>query len=283
MSNNQATIQAIQGSIPKLRLVDIPNIFVSTILADYDDTLVQISEGIWPDLVDHLKTIEITADFPANTNDAISGPGNGQTRDVAPAPPSENLGTASAAVTQDTRGTITSHQDIRDIANMLLDQTSQMIPITIITPSQEQLRFDMLRASTTIRTVKLLIESRYGLVAALQKLEFLQTPLDDNKTLEESGIGDGASLNLILNTRQLAIYLPAPRSNDRPSGRSTFNEVKVQLSVNRAWELAALRLPVEVPTQHYTQSGTWVVEITRDGSLLHRDSGRSLVGLLWDG
>ncbi|KAG8739554.1 hypothetical protein FRC10_005443, partial [Ceratobasidium sp. 414] len=296
MSNNQVHLEATalpyfvaryEGrAVAMKRDASYQNIFISTTLTDYGDTTVQISEGIWPDLVHQLKTVEITVDLPANTNCTAPDLANGQTRSVAPAPPGENAGTISTAVSQgwivEARGSTTPHHYIGDIVDMLLDPTPNPIIIIIMTPSQEQLRFDMLRPSTKIRTIKLLIESKYGHVAALQKLEFLQNALDDDKTLEESGVGDGASINLTLSTRQLAIYLPAPLPIDGSSERTAFNEVKVQLSLNRAWELAALRLPMEAAPRHYIQSGTWVVDITGNGSLLHRDSGRSFVCLLWD-
>ncbi|KAG8762342.1 hypothetical protein FRC12_009092 [Ceratobasidium sp. 428] len=60
--NYEATIKLIQKSIPKLRSIDVQNIFVSTVLGDYGDALIQISEEIWPDVFENIKMVEITLD-----------------------------------------------------------------------------------------------------------------------------------------------------------------------------------------------------------------------------
>ncbi|KAG9123099.1 hypothetical protein FRC07_000235, partial [Ceratobasidium sp. 392] len=59
-ANYENTIKLLQKSIPKLRSADIRDIFISTTIPGYGDTLVQISEDIWPDFVDQVKDVEVT-------------------------------------------------------------------------------------------------------------------------------------------------------------------------------------------------------------------------------
>ncbi|KAG8733328.1 hypothetical protein FRC12_018923 [Ceratobasidium sp. 428] len=55
----QNTIKLVQKSVPKLRSVDGRDVFLSTTLENYGGALVQISEEIWPDIVDQVKVVEV--------------------------------------------------------------------------------------------------------------------------------------------------------------------------------------------------------------------------------
>ncbi|KAG9120687.1 hypothetical protein FRC07_003721 [Ceratobasidium sp. 392] len=82
----QAILKALQQYIPKLRSVGTHNIFISATLAEYGDTLVQISGEIWPELVNTLNSIEITTTDPANTGPAMASAVGRQSVDVAALP-----------------------------------------------------------------------------------------------------------------------------------------------------------------------------------------------------
>ncbi|KAG8762345.1 hypothetical protein FRC12_009095 [Ceratobasidium sp. 428] len=268
----QETLKIVQSSIPKLRSIEIQDIFMVATLPDYSDTPIQLTEGIWPDLASNLKTVEITVDYPVG-------------------PSAWRAGSASA---EDTRAATNLSQasplsDVNALVEMLLQPTSSSISITICTPSQERLQFNILRPFATIKIVKLLIENRYGVMTALQTLEFNRSPLDDDKTLEECGIGNGALINLILRTRRVAVWLSSPWPNDVFLGtaaypwRDGFTNIKIQLSLNRAWELAAIHTSMELPIQNCIHSRAWTVDFPQSGDLYDRNSSTSTPFLLWDG
>ncbi|KAG9120686.1 hypothetical protein FRC07_003720 [Ceratobasidium sp. 392] len=60
----EATIKLVQSSITKLRSVNARDIFISTILSDYGDLLVQLSKEIWPDVVEQLNAYGRDKKFP---------------------------------------------------------------------------------------------------------------------------------------------------------------------------------------------------------------------------
>ncbi|KAG9122072.1 hypothetical protein FRC07_001692, partial [Ceratobasidium sp. 392] len=67
-SDHQSTIKLVQKSIPKLRKAEAHDIFLSTALESYGGALVQISEEIWPDIVSHVKTVEIALEGEDETD-----------------------------------------------------------------------------------------------------------------------------------------------------------------------------------------------------------------------
>jgi hypothetical protein len=79
----QATIKIAQKSIPQLRSARIEDIFISTMLAEYDDLLVQMTEETWSHVVDRVREIEITLEEPDDSASsgapAVSGFGDGLT------------------------------------------------------------------------------------------------------------------------------------------------------------------------------------------------------------
>ncbi|KAG8705098.1 hypothetical protein FRC09_003157 [Ceratobasidium sp. 395] len=70
--NYDTTIKIIQKTIHKLRCVDPCDICLSTTLPEYGDTLVQITEEMWPDVAGLIKNVEVTLE-------ELSDPGDGMT------------------------------------------------------------------------------------------------------------------------------------------------------------------------------------------------------------
>ncbi|QRV97968.1 hypothetical protein RhiJN_25987 [Ceratobasidium sp. AG-Ba] len=70
-SDYQATIKLMQKSIAKLRSAGPQDIIISTELADYGDAVVQISEEIWPDVVDNVKIVEVALEDLTDSGSSI--------------------------------------------------------------------------------------------------------------------------------------------------------------------------------------------------------------------
>ncbi|KAG9075688.1 hypothetical protein FRC06_009950, partial [Ceratobasidium sp. 370] len=268
----QTTIKLVQKSIPNLRSANLQDIFISTTFADNDDRLVLVSEEIWPEVSGHVKNIEVTLED--QPTDASHMPLDSGSVKVSAAP-------------QDTIGPIapgtrpqTAPRQISNDPTTTPIESSGSVSITIHTPSHRDLKFSDLHASTTIKDVKSLIETEHGIPAPLQSLELAGKRLDDMKTLQQSGVTDSRACDLTLATRQTMIYLFAPRRN-ASKGKGVLKAVDVQLSVDRAWELATLY--PETSPKSFIQSVSWTVDVHEDGTLADRGSQTELSCLFWDG
>ncbi|KAG9123096.1 hypothetical protein FRC07_000232 [Ceratobasidium sp. 392] len=208
-----------EKSIPKLRSANIQDIFVSSTLPEYGDTLVQIGEEMWPDVIDLIKNVNVTYEAPNNVgHDMAAGP-------IIQGNRSQKLMRSDAQ---------TAHLD--DRLSITSPDPSDLISIAVHTTSQRTLKFNNLRLSTIVKDVKSLIETELGVPAALQSLDLLGKPLLDAMTLGHSGVTSETPLDLSLNTRRTMIYFyPFPTC-----GGYTAENVKVQIWLNRSWELAAL-------------------------------------------
>ncbi|KAG8739558.1 hypothetical protein FRC10_005447 [Ceratobasidium sp. 414] len=276
----ETTIKLVQKSIPKLRTADIQDIFISTTLSDYGGALVQLSEEIWPDVVSHVKTVEITLE---GDDDTASEPINMRPGSVTWTARPENAGTATATTNQNVQDLptpIASRQPFSDPANTSTDP-QHSVSITIRTPSHTLLDLDDLPASTKIGDVKSLIEHKHGMPATLQRLNLLGNPLDDSATLAQSDITFPTIADLTIIARQCMIYLH-PGTNQHNQFLS-YQNVGVKFSLNRAWELAALHRSAEILSKDYTQSVSWTVDVATDGVLTEHGSGTKLSYLFWDG
>ncbi|KAG9077199.1 hypothetical protein FRC06_009051, partial [Ceratobasidium sp. 370] len=261
----QTTMKLVQRSIPSLRSANVQDIFISTTLAAYGDELVLISEEIWPEVVSHVRTVEVTLEesIPDDLAAAIAG---------------------NVAATPQNTASLVGHRFFAKAAPRLVVDNPVatsiapgIISITVRTPSQRILNFDNLRASITIKDIKSLIEASYGIPAALQKLDLDGTKLTDARTLEMSGVVNSAVLDLSLSTRQTMIFLVAPR------GKGVLKGVEVQLTLNRTWELAALYPSAEPWSREYIQSVSWIVDVAEDGKLVNSLPREELACLSWDG
>ncbi|KAG8716388.1 hypothetical protein FRC08_009521 [Ceratobasidium sp. 394] len=277
----QNTIKLVQKSIAKLRSVDPQDILISTTLADYGGALVQISEEIWPDVVGDIKTVEVSLDDPTDAGCPDSG-GVAYGK-VALVRPEESVASATTVA-----GPITEHTPARDTPRLVdqdpantVNDPSHSIRVTVRPASQELLNLGDFRSSSTIGDIKSLIETTYRVPAILQRLDLLGQPLDDAKTLEQCRITDWTILDLYLNARQSMIYL-YPDPGLQTSERFRHKDIKVQLSLNRAWELAALRPSIGAPLQEYSQAVSWTVDVA-SGGLLDHSSNTEVTCLFWDG
>ncbi|KAG8716389.1 hypothetical protein FRC08_009522 [Ceratobasidium sp. 394] len=264
----QATIKIIQKSIPKLRSADAEDIFMATTLAGFGDTLVQISEEIWPDVVARLKTVEVTLE---DATDAIHPP----SQNTIFARQDEHIATAATAAN------LAPEPPEPQAAGHPATDPSDTLMVSVRTTSQALLEFSYIRPSSTIGELKSLIETAYRVPAVLQRLNLLGQPLDNTKTLEQCKITNWTILDLHLNARQYMIYL----YNDQTlqtSERFRHKDVEVRLSLNRAWELSTLRPSIQTPAQDYPQSVSWTVDVGW-GALFDHGSNTETTCLFWDG
>ncbi|KAG9078031.1 hypothetical protein FRC06_008563, partial [Ceratobasidium sp. 370] len=273
----QNTIKLVQKSIAKLRGVDAQDILISTTLADYGDALVQISEEIWPEVVGEVRTVEITLDDPTDGGHPASGRrADGGDGVVVPTQLEESVAaivTTTNPTTEHTRAR--PHQTVQDPTNTSIEPRGTF-SISVRTASQQLLKLGGLRPSSIINDVKTLIETTYNVPAVLQRLDLLGQTLDDMKTLEQYHINYRTILDLCLNARQYMIYF-YPHPEDLP-----HKDVKVKLSLNRAWELVALPPSEEALSRDYIQSMSWTVDVTEAG-LLDHGSNANFTHIFWDG
>ncbi|KAG8736499.1 hypothetical protein FRC10_009233 [Ceratobasidium sp. 414] len=249
----QATIKLVQKSIPSLRSASVKDMLIMTTLPDYGDGLILIGEEIWPEVVSIVKDVEVTLETPAPdaSHAPLDSAGGG-------------MAAAASSVAQDTRTQAVPRQ--------------ASVPITIRTPSHKVLKFGNLRGSTKIKDVKSLIEAQYRIPADLQRLNLSGQGLDDMNTLEQSGVTRSKTLDLSLDTRHTMIYLFASLDQNR-----VLKDVQVKLSLDRAWELAALYPFEEDSHKQYIQSVSWTVDVGEDWKLFDSGSQKQLSCLTWDG
>ncbi|KAG9075779.1 hypothetical protein FRC06_009891, partial [Ceratobasidium sp. 370] len=264
------TIEIVQKSIPKLRSADTQDIFISTALSDYGGALVQISEEIWPDVVSRVKTVEITLE---GDGDTISDAANVRAGNVVWTARSENTTIMTAASGPNVQASVASDD--------LPIDPHDSLSITVRTPSQTLLELNDLRPSLNIKDVKHLIEATYGMPAALQRLDLLGKPLGDSMALSQFKGTPLPIVDLIVNARQSMICLfPGRGRNGRyPS----YENIDIRLSLNRAWELAALRRSTEGLPKDHDQSVSWNIDVAQNGVLTEHGSQTKLTYLFWDG
>ncbi|KAG8780301.1 hypothetical protein FRC12_023218 [Ceratobasidium sp. 428] len=154
--------------------------------------------------------------------------------------------------------------------------------ISIRTASLKLFELGGLHSLTTIGSVKSLIETTYGMPAALQSvLVDGWGKAADVKTLDKLDITDSTTVNLVVAARKSMIYLlPA---SDATTKRASYSNVDVQISVNRAWEMATIRSSKRGELKDYFQSVSWTVDVSEDGILLDHNSKNELNYLFWDG
>jgi hypothetical protein len=164
----------------------------------------------------------------------------------------------------------------------------ELLSITVRTLANKILQFDGLHPSTTIRDVKLLIESEHNVPAALQTLNLLDKSLDDQRAFDQCGITNGTVVTLVMNLRKPMIYLFGKLTGNDLNGTwvkdSTGTQnIEVRLSLDRAWELAVMNPSMKISSGDYVQSATWSVDANSYGRLLDRASGQAMSCLFWDG
>ncbi|KAG8723977.1 hypothetical protein FRC09_000874 [Ceratobasidium sp. 395] len=257
----QATIRLIQKSIPHLRSANIQDIFLLTTLPEYGDALVQIGENIWPDLIERVKSVEVRLEEPDHVD--LKG-GMGSKDDTA------------NSDTQDTQEQVEPAQTSDDIAFATTD-SSDPISIKVLSASLTPLIFNDCNISTTTGDLASYIETKYGIPAALQTIEYRGKPLGGGATLDQSGITNGSTLGLGLNTRQTMIYF-CPYRSTRP-----IKGIAFEIELNRSWELIALKLSTAFPPIDYIQTQTWHIDITEESMIHDHHSEQTRRYLLWDG
>ncbi|KAG8716391.1 hypothetical protein FRC08_009524 [Ceratobasidium sp. 394] len=268
----QTTIKLVQKSIPKLRPANVEDIFISTTLANYGDALVQVSEEIWPDIVGDVKTVEITLESDDHAaSDANMETGN---QDESAA----TLATGLAQTTRDTHHQASCSRDTELPVNHLTTPRDSF-SILVRTISQQYLELDNLASSSKVRDIKSLIEARYHVPAAFQRLELLGERLQDAKTLEQSGIAEWTIVDVGLGARQcMFILFPRTAGQIKPT-----NNIEVHFSFNRAWEFAMHRPTMAVPPEDFIQTASWKVDLTKDGVLFDHGSKAEQTYIFWDG
>ncbi|KAG9081376.1 hypothetical protein FS749_007708 [Ceratobasidium sp. UAMH 11750] len=268
----QTTIKLVQKSIPKLRSANAQDIFISTTLTDYGDALVQVSEEIWPDIVGDVKTVEITLESDDHAaSDANMETGH-QDETVA------SLVTGLARATRETHPQASSPRNTEVPVNHLT-MSCGSFSIFVRTISQQCLVLDNLASSSKVRDIKTLIEAKYHVPAAFQRLGLLGERLQDAKTLEQSGIVEWTIVDVGLDARQCMIILfPRAYGEAEPS-----NNIEVHFSFDRAWEFAVHRPNIAVSPEDFIQTASWKVDITKDRVLFDHGSKAEQTYLFWDG
>ncbi|KAG8695887.1 hypothetical protein FRC08_007501 [Ceratobasidium sp. 394] len=258
----QTTIKLVQKSIPNLRSANVQDIFISAALVDCGDGLLLISEEIWPEVVDNVKAIEVTLEVQDSEARRALAAGLVDAEMAAP------CGTEDPTAQESNTSSTTSAEPDRSVS------------ITVQTATRKPFGLVDIPVSKTIGDIRLLIETKSGIPAALQWLDISGQRLVDTATLEQSGLASSMVCNLNLCTRQTMIYIFAPRGKSS-SGTRILKNVKVKLSLDRAWELAAL-YPQTSP-RSIVQSASWTVNVHEDGKLVNQSSGTEHSCLFWDG
>ncbi|KAG8699181.1 hypothetical protein FRC09_006774 [Ceratobasidium sp. 395] len=251
----RATIEFLQKSIPKLRLASVQDIFVSATVPEYGDALVQISEDIWPEFVGWVKDMEITLENPSDTGDDTKAEAEGFPDTQEQVETSQAIGTLTATSTG----------------------SSEFMSMSALTASQMRLELYNLLSSTTIGDLKHCMETEYGIPAELQRLDLCGKVLQDTMTLGQCGATDATTFDLSLSTRKTIIYF-------RPSASGLIfpgKDIKIQIQLNRSWELAMLYPRATGASKDYIQSISWDITVT-DAGRIHA-GGRTFTGLFWDG
>ncbi|KAG9122325.1 hypothetical protein FRC07_001360 [Ceratobasidium sp. 392] len=257
----------------------------------------QISESVWPDIISEVKSVEITLDGDDIAPPTTTGAGNGSTsqtaKDRVEVAPADNTIRAIAVNEQapwfssrphPLSSRLTPQQSFSNLSKDSMIHTRKTCSVTLRTPSLKLVKFKGLHSSTTIRDVKFLIETRYGVPAALQKLclfNILPRYLGDSNTLTQCHVASSKIVDVLVQARKSMIYL-LPGGSQSSRGLS-YSNVEVQVSLNRSWELANLRPATEGELGDYFQSASWVVDVSGDGILLERGSKAELTYLFWDG
>ncbi|KAG8767528.1 hypothetical protein FRC12_006197 [Ceratobasidium sp. 428] len=254
----EATITLLQKLIPKLRSVNTQDIFISTTLPGYGDTLVQIGEDMWPELVGQVKDVEITMEDPDDVGDANSR--------------------QSSATNSSVNNGVQEQISIRSPTTIMAG-SPEPISITILTTSQGFFTFDDLRLSTTIGEIKNRVETEHHIPAILQDLELLGGSLQDPMTLAQCGVADKFTLGLFLNTRQTVICFHTKTPNREPPIGGITLEIQPSLS----WELATLHPSVKIPSECCAQSMVWNIDVAAYRQREHGCWKVAVPRILWDG
>ncbi|KAG8794033.1 hypothetical protein FRC12_000745 [Ceratobasidium sp. 428] len=265
-------IKYIQKSIPTLRSVNAQNIRISTTLAEYGDTLIRISEETWPDLVDSVKNAKIILDRPAETSDLSSNFCVGETKCLGPSSSRKLIASTITATNQ------AAQEAAPDLARK---GPSDRFSIVMKTRSCSHFELDNTHRLSSIRSLKAQIEYESGTPAALQRLDLLGNTLDDVWTLEQAGITQKTTLDLVLSTRKSVVYCFAPHHGTQE--QFTLSNVEVKCGSDRAWELVALASGGGSDRSHYSQSRRWKVDVAHDGAIWNRTSQTDFECLFWDG
>ncbi|KAG8770661.1 hypothetical protein FRC12_004132 [Ceratobasidium sp. 428] len=149
--------------------------------------------------------------------------------------------------------------------------------MSALTASQMRLELYNLLSSTTIGDLKHCMETEYGIPAELQRLDLCGKVLQDTMTLGQCGATDATTFDLSLSTRKTIIYF-------RPSASGLIfpgKDIKIQIQLNRSWELAMLYPRATGASKDYIQSISWDITVT-DAGRIHA-GGRTFTGLFWDG
>jgi hypothetical protein len=154
------------------------------------------------------------------------------------------------------------------------------LSITVCTTNRH-VPLEDLYPSTTILDLKLLIQQRHKVPSALQRIKLFGKLLDDQSTFEQCDITDGTVVDLTLSLRRSMIYLLG--RYDSGSGSESTKGVKVELSLNRAWEISLLRPTMKVSPSDYVQSVTWTVDAKYEGTLCETGSTNEMFYICWDG
>jgi hypothetical protein len=162
-------------------------------------------------------------------------------------------------------------------------------PISIIvrTLENKRMQFDGLDPATTIQAIKLLIQARHSVPAALQWLGLSGKPLDDQKTLDHCGITDNTVVDFTVRSRKTMLYLILGQPYwSGHSWRYTYKStqgIKVRLALDHALDISILHPSIKPVSGDYVQSVTWSVDLQSDGTLLEHNSGNQVTYLSWDG
>ncbi|KAG8740511.1 hypothetical protein FRC10_004204, partial [Ceratobasidium sp. 414] len=232
-------------------------------LPEHGDMLVQISEATWPDLVDFVKTAEITIGHIVEVDHVPLSPLAEKAKATRGVPPYNKLLRAAS----------------NPVGNTPRLKASRF-PVAIRATFQT-LRLYNVHSSSSIGSLVKHIEKRYGPLAAFQKFSLLGERLDDEAILDQSGITAGTTLDLVLSTRKSMIYCIAPRHDTLE--KFALTGVKVTIMVNRGWELVALAPPEDLEYKDLLMYTSWIVDVASDGTLWDPASQKELDCLCWDG
>jgi hypothetical protein len=163
------------------------------------------------------------------------------------------------------------------------------LSLTVRTLENKRMQFDDLDPSTTIKAVKLLIQSRHSVPAALQRLNLAENPLDDQKTLDQCGITDETVVDFTVHSRKSMIYLLMRQQCRNDWGNLYYQYgsaegIEIQLSLDHTLEISTLHPFMKILPGEYVKSVKWSVDLkSSDMALLDRSSGKEVMCLFWDG